>query len=115
MYGASMQPLTVPFGCVVPAWRVKNCTGLDVPLARALPPSIEMVEARAVAQEPLAAEIVFRLDGRETVLNVSAAAAKPASAHREGQRAWQALGVNYELKGNAVSLEAACHLCHAAL
>jgi len=115
----SQQALRSSDPAEIRAW-VKNCTGLDVPLAQALPPSIQLVEARTATQEPRAAEIVFRLDGRETVLNVSAApAAKPVTiqmaVHRQGQRTWQARGVSYELKGNAVGLEAACRLCHAAL
>jgi len=93
---------------------VKNSTGFDVPLAKALPSSIQLVEARS--DEPGAAKIVFRLDGRETILSVTAAGGrKPLMQHQQGQRTWQAKGLDYELHGGPAKFDAACMLCHAAM
>jgi len=93
---------------------VKNSTGFDVPLSKALPASIQLVEARS--EEPGAAKIVFRLDGQETILSVTAAGGrKPLMQHQQGQRTWQAKGLDYELHGGPAKFDAACMLCHAAM
>jgi hypothetical protein len=93
------------------AW-VRKGTGLDLPLSSTIPGSIQLVEARALDKS---AEIVFKLDGYETVLSaVPATTPKAPGVHEQGQRTWQARGIDYELQGGPASLETTCQLCHGA-
>jgi hypothetical protein len=95
---------------------VKKSTGIDVPLTRSLPASIQLVEARA--RNNGTAEILFRLDGHETVLSVANAVKTDGVRqiqHQQGQRTWQARGVDYELHGGPAKVGTACLLCHSVI
>jgi hypothetical protein len=95
------------------AW-VKANTGFNVPLQAALPASIQLIGARAVAGR---AEIAYRAGNRDAMLLVSRA--DPGSANAPHSRvsgnvsSWVMDGQRFTIACNdPAGLQLACKLCH---
>jgi hypothetical protein len=107
----------IAFHCQNPAqlraW-VKANTGFDVPLRAALPPSIQLIGARAAEGR---VEVAYRAGNSDAVLLVSRAdsgvANVPHSRVNGKLSSWVMAGQRFTLAcDNPADLQLACKLCH---